>query len=405
MQFKKTVSIGLLVILSISFLVSCSSNLSLEEEEEEEASTEFVLLTKAQMEVIGLKLTNMEVRDLKITIPVTGELTLFAQDKADVSPLLGGVVKSIKVIEGDKVKKGDALATINHPDYIQLQQDFINKSNTFRYLEKDYQRQNELHKNAVGSASEFEKAKSNYLSTKSDVTALKIKLEMLNINVKKVQHGTIFQTIDIVAPINGMVSLVETNIGSYIAPKEKVFEIVNNNNLHVEIVIYQKDFSKVKLGQQLLFSVSGKRNKMFEAKIISINPSMEKNINGTRVHAEIINNNSFLSSGMYVKGHLIVKNIETLALPIDAVVSNDGLSYIFVKTKNQENEEGEEEGSGEDSEDKWTFRKTEVVSGEISEGYVQVKLLSNIPKDAQIVSYGAYYLLAEMGKGEVEDDD
>ena len=401
MQFRKTVFTRVLVILSISFLASCSSNLNTEEEEEEEASTEFVLLTEAQMEVIGLKLTKMEVRNLKITIPVTGELTLFAQEKADVSPIIGGVVKSIKVIEGDKVKKGQVLATMEHPDFIQLQQDYINKLNTFKYLEKDYLRQNELHKNAVGSVKEFEKSKSVYLSTKSDVTALKMKLEMLNINVKKVQQGVIFQAIDIVAPISGMVSLIETNIGAYIAPKEKIFEIVNNNKLHVDLVIYQKDFNKVKLGQQLLFSVSGNHNKMFEAKIFSINPNIEKNINGTRVHAEIINNDSFLSSGMYVKGNLIVKNIKTLALPIDAVVSNDGLSYIFVKTKNQENEEGEEE----DSEEKWTFRKTEVVLGEISEGYVQVKLLNDIPKDAQIVSYGAYYLLAEMGKGEVEDDD
>jgi len=404
MQFRKTVFTRVLVILSISFLASCSSNLNTEEEEEEEeeeASTEFVLLTEAQMEVIGLKLTKMEVRNLKITIPVTGELTLFAQEKADVSPIIGGVVESIKVIEGDKVKKGQVLATMEHPDFIQLQQDYINKLNTFKYLEKDYLRQNELHKNAVGSVKEFEKSKSVYLSTKSDVTALKMKLEMLNINVKKVQQGVIFQAIDIVAPISGMVSLIETNIGAYIAPKEKIFEIVNNNKLHVDLVIYQKDFNKVKLGQQLLFSVSGNHNKMFEAKIFSINPNIEKNINGTRVHAEIINNDSFLSSGMYVKGNLIVKNIKTLALPIDAVVSNDGLSYIFVKTKNQENEEGEEE----DSEEKWTFRKTEVVLGEISEGYVQVKLLNDIPKDAQIVSYGAYYLLAEMGKGEVEDDD
>ena len=90
MQFRKTVFTRVLVILSISFLASCSSNLNTEEEEEE-ASTEFVLLTEAQMEVIGLKLTKMEVRNLKITIPVTGELTLFAQEKADVSPIIGGV--------------------------------------------------------------------------------------------------------------------------------------------------------------------------------------------------------------------------------------------------------------------------------------------------------------------------
>jgi cobalt-zinc-cadmium efflux system membrane fusion protein len=403
MQNKKRFIQYLLGLMSIVFIIACNSNGN-SSTEEEEVSTEFVLLTEAQMEVIGLELTKMKVRDLKITIPVTGELTLFAQDKADVSPIRGGVVKSIKVIEGDKVKIGQVLATMEHPDFIQLQQDYINKLNTFQYLEKDYLRQNELHNKAVGSVKEFEKAKSIYLSAKSDVTALNIKLEMLNINAKKVQQGTIFQGINIVAPISGMVSLIETNVGAYIAPKEKVFEIVNNNKLHADVVIYQKDFNKVKLGQQLLFSVSGNHNKMFEAKIFSINPNMDKNINGTHIHAEIINNDSFLSSGMYVKANIIVKNIETLALPIDAVVSNDGLSYIFVKTKDQENEEGEEE-SDKDSEEKWMFRKTEVVLGEISEDYVQVKLLNNIPKDAQIVSYGAYYLLAEMGKGEVEDDD
>ncbi len=191
-------------------------------------------------------------------------------------------------------------------------------------------------------------------------------------------------------------------MGSYIAPDQKVFEIVNNKNIHADVTVYQKDIAKVKVGQTVHFNIQG-RDEVIEARIHAISPNVESEKSGIHVHCSIAENSATLIPEMYIRGEITVENINALTLPKTAVIENEGLSYIFVRTEAQQEEEGEE--SDEENEDKWTFRKTEVVVGHSGSEYVQIKRIEPISDDAEVVGYGAYYLLAEMGKGEVEDDD
>ena len=395
--------IGMLM-LSTTFPISCGpqDDTGSESEEEEEVSTEFVSLTQRQMEVIGLRLTRFEQRNIEVRIPVTGRLELAPQDRADVSPMIGGIVKEIRVFEGDAVQKGSILAVLEHPDLMQLQQDHLADLSTLEYLEKEHDRQKTLSDEKVGSEKMFEKAEAEYLTKKSRVAATRAKFALLGIDAEKVEAGIIFPSINMFSPIDGKVSLVEVNVGSYIAPDQKVFEIVNNKNIHADVTVYQKDIAKVKVGQTVHFNIQG-RDEVLEARIHAISPNVESEKSGIHVHCSIAENSATLIPEMYIRGEITVENINALTLPKTAVIENEGLSYIFVRTEAQQEEEGEE--SDEENEDKWTFRKTEVVVGHSGSEYIQIKRMEPISDDAEVVGYGAYYLLAEMGKGEVEDDD
>ncbi|MBL4593837.1 MAG: efflux RND transporter periplasmic adaptor subunit [Flavobacteriales bacterium] len=383
-------------IIFISIMASCNSKKGNTEEEEEEVSSTFVALTNRQMNVINLKLGALDSTYIQSTVFATGILALHPQDKAKVNPMIGGIIKTINVLEGDKVKKGDLLATLEYPDFIQMQEDFIIKSNNIIYLEKEYIRQKKLNDKNVGSKKEFELAIAKYRSTKANIVALEIKLRMLGINVSKIKDGFMFGFVNILSPIDGSVSLVKSNIGSYVEVKNTIFEVVNNANVYADFTIYQKDIESIKIGQQINFTTAGFKNKIFKAEIQSIIPSIETNKKGIHIHANIINGDNTLIFGMYIDGKIITNNIKALVVSEHAVVMNDGLSYVFVKVEN--------EGSEED-ENKVMFKKIEVITGIINNGYYQIKLLNKLPADVKIVSYGAYYLLAEMGKGEVEDDD
>ena len=400
MQFRKIVFTRVLVILFISFLASCSSNLNVEEKEEE-ASSEFVSLTREQMEVINLQLIEFKPRSLTIEIPVSGSLDLLPQDKAFVSSIVGGIVKDIRVIEGDEVRKGEHLATIEHPNIIQLQQDYINHLNTLKYLKIDFERQSILNDGGVGADKKFQKINADYKNQQSLVNGLEIKLKMLGLDVTKISNGVMFSGIPIVSPIKGSISKVNINLGTHVEPLKKLFEIVNNEKLHADFRIYESDISKVEKGQKIYFTTHAS-TKEYVGEIHAISAVFEENQKSLHVHADISNSKKELFPNMYIKGKIIIESIDVLALPEEAVLVENELSYIFVKT---EKNETEVDKASEDNEEKWTFRKTEIIRGIKSGKYYQIKLLSEIPKNAQIVSYGAYYLLAEMGKGEVEDDD
>lgn len=403
--------ISIIVILIVGLaMYSCESSQheqEAHEDHEEEGHENTVSLSKQQMEVIGLKLVQLKERNLSVGVEASGKMELAPQDKADISPLLGGIVKEVKVFEGDKVVKGQVLATLEHPDFIQLQQDYVNNINTLEYLEKEYERQKRLYEEKVGSGKEFQKTRAEYNNSKATVAALKVKLRMLGINASEVGKGRIYPTVNIVAPMKGIVSLVETNVGAFAEPLTKVFEIVDNDKIHADLMVYEKDINLIKVGQKILFNTSSLAGQELEGKIYAISPAFEENPKAVHVHAKILTKNKAFIPGMYIQGRIISDNILVSTLPEHAIVEEEGKSYIFVKTdEHHEDEHGKEESkNGEhahDDEGKMAFEKIEVITGIMDGSFVEVKLLSPLPDNVQIAGNGAYYLLAEMGKGETE---
>ncbi len=335
----------------------------------------------------------MEKRNISKGIYVTGVLELAPQDKADISPILGGVVNKLYVFEGDVVKKGQILLTLSNPDFIQLQQDFITNLHEFKFKEQEYHRQKKLYEEKVGSGREFQRVTSEYRTSKSTSEALKVKLEMLGLNIEKITQGEIFKTMNIVSPIKGIVSLVETNIGAYVEPLSKVFEIVDNDKVHADFMVYEKDISQVKKGQKVLFTTSSLPDIVLDSEIYAISPAFEENPKAVHIHSKINTKHKILTSGMYIQGKIIVEDILTNVLPEQAIVREDEKSFIFVKLENNHHN---------DDDHNFEFEQIEVITGIISDGYIEIKLLNPLPKNAQIAEKGAYYLLAEKGKESTE---
>ena len=71
-----------------------------------ERKDEIIMLTDEQIKAIGLQTGSIENRNLKTTLKVNGKLTLPPQNQAQVSVLMGGIVKTIDVTEGQFVNKG-----------------------------------------------------------------------------------------------------------------------------------------------------------------------------------------------------------------------------------------------------------------------------------------------------------
>lgn len=401
--------IGILILgILISACNSSSTNQEDEHDHEHEEHVEnMVSLSQQQMEAIDLKLVDIEDRNMNIDIQVNGTIELPPQHKADISPVMGGIVKRIYVIEGDKVKKGQTLATLQHPDFIQLQEDYITAINNFEFTEKEYFRQQKLNKEKVTSDKSFEKITSEYKNLKSKLEALKIKLQMLGLNIKGIENGKIYAQINIVSPFNGSVSAIETNIGSYVEPMSKLFEVVNNNELHADFMVYEQDINKINVGQKVFFSTAS-INTEFEGEIHNISPIFEENPKALHIHADISTTKENLIPGMYINGRIVADNVKTTVVPQESIVQENGKYYIFVKRKESiqvhNHDHGDEEGDHDnhDNETTWTFEKVEVIIGVSNEFFTEIKLLSPLGNQTTIAGNGAYFLLAEMGKAENE---
>lgn len=351
----------------------------------------FVELTLEQAATVGLEMKPLVQKNLGNSIKVTGVLELFPQDRANISPFVGGNVRSILVIEGDMVSKGQVLAYLEHPDIITMQQEFQEKNDELVFLEQDFARKKILHEKGVSSGREFQMAQSKFRSATSSVNGLRSKLKLLGINTSKVLEGQIFSTVPISSPIGGFVDEIMVSLGDYVAPQTKMFTVSNNSEIHADFKVYEKDIHKVREGQEIYFTVASKPDELLKAKIHAIGKTFEEGPKALHVHADVHNEDKELLPGMYVEGRIVQDGKMVFAVPEEAVIKEGEQSFIFIL-----DEEGEKEAN------KMKFKRIPVSIGITDLEFVEINLSAKLEKNVKVVTKGAYTLSSEMVKGELE---
>ena len=420
----------IIAFIAITSLMSCNTNdkVANESEEHEEHSGEgIVILNKNQREALNLKLGTFQMRNLSTVVKTNGQLEVPPSGSADITAIIGGNVKEIKVFHGDKVSKGQTLVILQHPDYIVLQEEFSEIANKLVYLKQEFERQKELYENNIGAGRDFQKTKAEYNTAKAKYEGLKLRLDLLNLSPDKVMKGHISNSITIKSPINGYVNEVNIKVGSYVDAKDILFEITDNSSIHADFMIYEKDVHLIKEGQKVHFTVSNRPSEEFTATVFAIGKEFEANTRAVHAHAKINETVSGLIPGMYITGHLHTDEKYTLALPNDAIVTEGTKSFIFIQDNKileehghdeyaednenhieEESHEGHEHGADDDDDvvgDKMAFKMIEVITGLKDDGYTEIHLIDSLPENTKVVMNAAYYLLSDLKKDEAGDDD
>ena len=132
-----------------------------------------VTLSEEQFKSLGIELGSPQMRSISGSIKANGMLDVPPQNLVTISAPLGGFVKNTELLQGMKVKKGQTVVVMEHPDYIQLQEDYLTTKNQLEFLELEYQRQEELAKENVNAAKALQQAKSNYFGVKAKAQGLR----------------------------------------------------------------------------------------------------------------------------------------------------------------------------------------------------------------------------------------
>lgn len=348
---------------------------------------EEVVLSRQQFEALKMKIDTISSRNMSGYVEANGTLEVPPQSEAAITSVVGANVVSIEVIEGDKVNKGQVVAYLSHPNIIQIQTDYLNAYSNSNFLKKNFERQQKLYDAGVGSGANFQKAEAEYEASTAMVKGLAAQLQLLNISTTSVRNGTISQQVALRSPIEGYVQLVEVKTGQYVEPQTELFEIVNTDHVHADLMVFEKDVYKVKKGQKVVFNVQSTQDDELTAEIYSVSKTFEDNPKAVHVHAEIENKKGNLIPGMYIQGKIQVQNTKTRALPEGAIIK-DGDTY-FVFSVEKENED-------------WSFKPVEVVLGAKDGNWIAVQFTKEIEPNTKFAYNNAYYLIAEMKKGETE---
>lgn len=353
-----------------------------------EGEEEEVELGQVQYQAAGIRLGSVERRALAGVLTVNGLLTMPPQQLVSVTFPYGGILRSTPLQAGQWVSQGQVVATLENPEFVTLQQDYLDARSQLDFLEKEYQRQEELSRENVSAAKNFQRTSADYGSQKARLAGLTQQLALLNLSPATVAKG-IMRRVAVRAPASGYVTEVNVNVGKAIQPNEALFELADTRYLQAELTVFEKDLPRVAVGQRVVLRLGNEsRDRVATVALIGREISNERSL---KVLCRLAQSDRDLLPGTYLTARIEAGAAPVEALPEAAVVRAAEKQYVFVA----------EAPHREGAETHYAFRRVEVKTGVAQNGYVQVTLPETLDRAAKnLVVNGAYDLLSKMNNSE-----
>lgn len=322
--------ISFLVLLTLNACSSKEPKNSTTNTKDSTISSSLVQLDKDQLQQANLKMAVLEKGTASLEVHLNGKIDVPPTAVASVSIPMGGYVQDINLIPGNYVKKGSTIATIKDPQFVQLQEDYLSAKAKSVYLSQDMDRQKLLLQQDAVSKKTFQLLQSEFNTNAIALKGLAEKLKLINIDPSTLSIDKISSTVNLIAPISGYVSKVNINRGKYVAPTEVLLELIDPNDVHAAITIYEKDITLFKEGMKGKVVLANEPNKSFSVSVLAVSKNLDDDKSGL-LHCHFASVPKNMLPGMFLTADFSVNNANTVIVPINAIQRFQGVDYIFIQ--------------------------------------------------------------------------
>ncbi len=285
-------------------LAGCGGNAAQETEEE----------TKVPVTVKPIELGNIEQ-----SLVYQGDIK--AQVEVNVFSKIPDRIARFYVDEGDKVKKGDPIATITatsiEQGVRQAEAGLRAAEAQLNNMKGEYERSKRLFNEGAVSAQQFDQVETQY-------KALQAQLEQAQAALKSAKSG--FDDATVTASIFGMIGKRFMEEGDMASPSMPLVTIVQDNRMQLEFEAAEQDLGKLAQGQTALVRVRSFPDKVFKGVVDHISPVLDPMTRMATVEVLIDNPDRLLRSGMFARVEIIVGKInDTIIVPRFATIENTHL--------------------------------------------------------------------------------
>lgn len=391
-RFILVAALTVITFVGFSFLSQSKAETPESENQEEEIDFQNIPLSEKQVKAVDLKMGEAQEREMDAMLHVNGSLVLRAQDMGNVSSLMGGIVKNVYVKEGQMVSRGQVVATIENTDVVTLQREYYTAYKESEMARLELDRQKTLASAGAGIKKTLQMSEKNYKVAQANLLGTGRQLQQMGISTKEVAKGKFTTVFPLRAPISGTVSDMQASLGSYADMQTPLMKIRNNHAVECDLNVFEKDIAKVKVGDQVLVSLTNQPGVNVSGRVYGMNQYLNKGTKSVAVHVKLdAKRGAKLFEGMYVSGQIATGRQLCMTLPDKAIVSADGKQYVFAL--NQQHSKG---GT-------YSFSRHEVTTGVSDNGYTEVALCKHLKKGQKIVTDNAFYLASLTGDHGEED--
>jgi cobalt-zinc-cadmium efflux system membrane fusion protein len=241
--------------------------------------------------------------------------------QALIYPMVSGTVKNISVRVGDRVSKGQVLATLSSAEMAGFEKDVIGSAAELRNARRSLESAEQLYRSGLSSARELEEAKNDLLVKQAEDRRAR--------SILKLNGGNSSGKYTIVSPITGFI--VDKNISSNMQLRadndQHLFEIADLSSVSAMVNVYESDISRIREGDEVKISILSYPDKVFSGNVNKIYNTLDKESKVMNARVSISNRDLLLKPGMLAT--VKVQSKSGINLP---VVSSRGI--IFDENRN-----------------------------------------------------------------------
>lgn len=377
MDFNMKNKISYILLFSI-LITACSEKKSAEETQTiAENESQEIVLTKGQLGNIQLDYCSLEQKNIGAIIKANGSIDVPPESMVSISAPFGGYLKYTKLLPGMKISKGQLLAVLEDEKYVQMQQEYLSAKNKLELAKIDFEKQKELYQEKAISEKAYLTSKSEFEILQIQVQSFSEKLKLIGIDPLKFKPSDISAKMEIHSPIAGYISKVNVNVGKYISSNEIMFELINPDDIHLNIQVYQKDINSIAIGQKAIAYTNENPDKKYLTEIILISRGLNEN-KAIDVHCHFEKEDHNLIPGMFMNVEIESSLHNAMVIKESAVLRFENNNYV-VEALNDS-----------------TFKLVKVNVGIKEEPFVQILEPNAELKEAKIVNKDAYKILMAM---------
>jgi len=261
---------------------------------------------------------------LTIDLPVSG--TLRAVNTAIVKARVAGEVIQLSVREGDRVNKGDVLAQIDPREFqqklVQAEQQADSARSQIDIAKRQFDNNKALVDQGFISKTALDTSSATLAGAQATFNAAQAAADV----ARKSLEDTFLK-----APISGQVSARLVQPGERAAIDSRIIELVDVSQMEVEVALSPSDASQVRVGQTGQLSIEG-YEKPVQAKVQRINPSLQAGSRSVLAYLQITQT-SGLRQGLFVQGQIATGQLQSLALPLNAIKTDKPQPYVQIVEK------------------------------------------------------------------------
>ncbi|MGI5901493.1 MAG: efflux RND transporter periplasmic adaptor subunit [Desulfitobacteriia bacterium] len=296
-----------------------------------------------QQTYIPINAQTVEKQSIAAEITVSGKIQ--AEKEALIFPKSMGQVQSVAVKVGDYVTEGQILYSLDKSDlqatYDQAQAGYKlakagyeMKKKEYELAKANYEKLKELHE--LGGISDQELEQAEMLASENVLKSAQAQFAQAEAQYRAAVKA--YQDLDIKSPIAGVVTALNLKVGDMATNAAPVATVVDLNNVFVSVSVSEKVINQIQKGQKVLVEVDSV-NQTIEAKIDSLSPAADQRTGKYELKIKINNSEKVLKPGMFAKVFIATATKQdTLVVPAEAVVFQNGKNVVFVVENNKARE-------------------------------------------------------------------